>query len=664
MSDFKFFATKVFNKFTEMSKGELFTVDIDGDNMYSHYISSFPEGTNPIFKTRTEHECSTCKNFIRNLGLVVSISGGKLDSVWNVKGLQSPYKEVAAALHQYVISANVKTIFRSTERSYGVAESKQLIDTGVHRWNHLHGVVAAKHYAKANAATQIGEFNAHIQVFSRGLEEFTKESIDSVLDLITSKSIYRGEEHKPAVDGFKKLFDAYHKLKTAKEKNIFIMENANTFGARIRNTVIGTLIQDLSAGEDLEKAVRSFETKVAPTNYKRTTALITPRMIQDAMKTIGELGLESALERRLANISDVSVNNVLWVDNAVKPMMKGGIEGLLMEATSSKDAAISFKNPVNIGIEEFMTDILPSASEINMYVKNEHLANFATLTAPVHADSQKLFKWNNAFGWSYDGNITDTIRERVKAAGGNVDAKLRFSLSWFNYDDLDIYVTEPNGREIYFCNKDGKLDVDMNAGSGRSRTPVENVSFKNPQDGVYVVKVNQYSRRETTNVGFVIEAASGSGTNQYSYNKAVSGKINVGSFTVKNGVIVDVKMGAGISGTGISETKWGVKTESPVKVKTVMFSPNYWDDNKVGNKHWFFILEGCKTDQAARGIYNEFLDARLEKHRKVFEVLGDKIKCPAIDNQLSGLGFSSTRKDQVLVSVKLGKSTKVYNINF
>lgn len=176
--------------------------------------------------------------------------------------------------------------------------------------------------------------------------------------------------------------------------------------------------------------------------------------------------------------------------------------------------------------------------------------------------------------------------------------------------------------------------------------------------------MSQYSRRETTNVGFVIEAASGSGTNQYSYNKAVSGKINVGSFTVKNGVIVDVKMGAGISGTGISETKWGVKTESPVKVKTVMFSPNYWDDNKVGNKHWFFILEGCKTDQAARGIYNEFLDARLEKHRKVFEVLGDKTKCPAIDDQLSGLGFSSTRKDQVLVSVKLGKSTKVYNINF
>ena len=665
MSDFKVFAAKIFDKFTAMSKDELYTVQMQDDELYTKYIASFPEGSNPIYKTRTEHECSTCRNFIKNLGHVVSLKNGSLDSVWNVKGLQAPYKQVAEALHEFVVSQNVKTIFRSTERAYGVAETKQLTeDHSVLRWNHLHGVVAARHYSKDRAATQIGEFNANLQVFSRGLEEFTKDAIASVLDLISSKSIYRGEEHLSVVKAFKDLFDAYHELKSAKAKSIFVIENAEKFGARIRNTAIGTLLQDLSAGEDLEKSVRSFETKVAPTNYKRTTALITPRMIQDAMKTVSELGLESSLERRLANIKDISVNNVLWVDNSVKPMMKDGVEALLMQAVATAPKDISKEKAIQISIDEFMEKVLPKAQQIDLHVKNIHMGNFATLTAPVHPDSKNLFKWNNPFGWSYDGNITDTIRERVKAAGGNVNAKFRISLSWFNYDDLDIYVTEPNGNTIYFANKLGKLDVDMNAGGSRSRTPVENVSFTNPSDGVYTVQVNQYNRRETTDVGFVIEVASESGTNQYSYNKAVSGKVSVGKFTVKGGQVVKAEVANGIAGTGISETKWGIKTETSVKVKTVLFSPNHWDGNKVGNKHWFFVLDGCKTEEPARGIYNEFLTSDLEKHRKVFEVLGDKTKCPAVKDQLSGLGFSSTRKDTVLVSVKDNKATRVYNINF
>jgi hypothetical protein len=118
--------------------------------------------------------------------------------------------------------------------------------------------------------------------------------------------------------------------------------------------------------------------------------------------------------------------------------------------------------------------------------------------------------------------------------------------------------------------------------------------------------------------------------------------------------------------TASSQDKWGVKTETFAKVQTVMFSPNYWDENAVGNKHWFFILEGCKNPEPTRGVYNEFLAGRLglDKHRKVFEILGDKTKCPVTDNQLSGLGFSSTRGDVVMVCVKTGRAQKYYNINF
>lgn len=665
MYDFHEFAKAVHARFVDMSKDELFVTANGGDKLFQVYLDAFPEGTNPIYKTRTEHDCSCCKNFIRNLGSVVTVKDGKVSTIWDYKKLKYPFKEVAKALHDYVMSQPVETIFRAGERSYGAESSKQLLDDGtVHRWSHFYGSVATRHYGGKDADAQRGTFNTAAHVFKRGLEELSSSALVTVFDLIDSKSLYRGEEHLPALRAFKMKHDDYAKLDSVIDKQMFVFQHAFSEASRFRNTVIGTLVQDLSAGVDIEGAVRSFEQKVAPTNYKRTTALITPAMVKTAMKTISDLGLESALNRRLARLSDVSVNNVLWVDNAVKSSMKDGVESILMSAAKT-EKKVDPKSATDISIDDFMKDVLPKAVDISMKVQNTLTSNFMTLTAPVEDDVAKLFKWDNNFGWSYDGNITDTIRERVKAAGGNVNAKFRISLSWYNHDDLDIHVTEPNGNTVYFANRDGKLDVDMNAGRGTSRTPVENVSFTSPLNGHYEVYVNQYNRRDTTDGGFTIEIADDNGLMHYSHKAPLtSGKKHVGTFTYKNGVVVEAKLGRNIDGVGISQNKWGVKTEDFVKVKTVMFSPNYWDDNKSGNKHWFFILEGCKCDLPTRGIYNEFLSPELEKHRKVFEVLGDKTKCPVTDDQLSGLGFSSTRNDTVLVSVKTANSSRVYNIKF
>ena len=83
----------------------------------------------------------------------------------------------------------------------------------------------------------------------------------------------------------------------------------------------------------------------------------------------------------------------------------------------------------------------------------------------------------------------------------------------------------------------------------------------------------------------------------------------------------------------------------------------------MGNKHTFFILHGAKNDEPTRGIYNEFLHPRLEPHRKVFEVIGDKTKCQPTDGQLSGLGFSSTKRTNILIRVQQGKKQHLFNVH-
>ena len=77
-----------------------------------------------------------------------------------------------------------------------------------------------------------------------------------------------------------------------------------------------------------------------------------------------------------------------------------------------------------------------------------------------------------------------------------------------------------------------------------------------------------------------------------------------------------------------------------------------------------FLVEGCKNEDTIRGLYNEFLSEDLMKHRKVFDTLGSKLLCQSVESQLSGFGFSSTLRNELLTRVVSGNITKLYNIKF
>lgn len=684
--NFSTFADLVADSFQKIAEGgTVFVTRIDGDDLYATYLGAFPEGTNPLFKKRTEHDCSCCKGFIRRVGNVVAVdSDGRIRTIWDkaAKEAAHPYATVAATMRTAVLSCPISGLFRvsTKERSFGAEQTRSLDpDTKkVLTWEHFYTGTIPAALRVASPGQVCGDFGTTVSVFQRGLIELSAEAVETVLSLIDGNNLYRGAEHKPAILAFQKSQRAFLSLGEG-ERHTFAWAHAGDPAARFRNTVIGTLVTDLSSGVELEAAVRSFESKVAPQNYKRTTALVTPAMVKKAMETIQSLDLESALERRLAVNSDVSVNDVLWVSSATKPLMKGGIGDVLMaHAKKSVEEVFDEKSCTDISLAQFMSDVLPGATEIEAFVKNEHLGNLMVLTAPVHAEPKQLFRWNNDFAWSYGGNVADSIKERVKKAGGKVEgAVLRVSLSWSNYDDLDIHIHEPAGRGvrgmydlIYYANKRGAsggvLDVDMNAGHGKTREPVENVVWANSMpNGAYKVVVHQFTQRETSDVGFTIEVENSNRLTYYTYNKALRPKqeVHVCTLHMKGGAIERVEAGdPGISSAAIKQTKWGLTTEQFVKVTMVTNSPNYWGSNAVGNKHTFFVLDGCACDEEMRGIYNEFLHSRLEPHRKVFELIGDKTKCAVTANHLAGLGFSSTKKDSLVVRVRSGKTRRTYTI--
>lgn len=644
-------------QFTKMSKGILLTTEVNKYDLWDLYLASFPEGTNPVFRERTEHDCNCCKQFIRAAGNVVSYVDGELVSIWDVE-VGGYYQVVADALSAYVKSKVVNGIFLYDQDNIGTDQSLEINDEGQTIWNHFHMVTPASvKKPKADIATLKGKAMNNYNVLKRSLTEITSDAISTVQELIDTKALYRGAEHKSRVQQLKDLRD---RMASAGNTNEFLWTQSLKLGesSSFRNSVIGTLLVDLSEGKDLEQAVKSFETKVAPANYKRSSALITQSMIDRASATVQELGMEDSLARRHAELSDLTINNVLYADRSAKKAM-GALDLL------SPNAPVESRGkPQDISIEDFITNVVPSTSSMELLLENSFQQNFMTLVAPVNPEAKGMLKWDNNFSWAYDGDVTDSgMKENVKAAGGNVEGVLRFSLQWNTPDrphltDLDAHCREPNNH-IYFGDRrscsSGTLDVDIQHPRGIA---VENIIYTNLSrmpDGDYMFYVNNYNGRRGND--FTAEIEFGGQIFEFHHVGPVARDVAVGTIRKRGN---QLELVDSMPHTKSSVNKWSLESQQYHKVSAMMHSPNHWDSNTSGNKHTFFILENCVNPDPVRGFYNEFLSPELHDHRKVFEHLGSRMKAEVSNTQMSGVGFSETIRNQVTIKA----DGRVYKVNF
>lgn len=662
------FVLAIQKQLTKMAKTGLFEVAADKDVVWNHYLDSFPAGTNLMFRERREYDCNCCKQFIRDVGRVVTFVDGKRVSIWDIK-VEGYYQTVVDALSKLIHSAPIADEFLHFTTKVGTAQSNVLENDQVVTYNHFHAVLP-QNFVKPNAdiASALSRSRSNVQVLERSLIELTTDAAETIIELNAQGSLYRGNEQIASVNLFLDLKNKYDALDDA-GKEAFVWTNGLKLGERgkFRNSAIGTLLEDLSGGMDIEQAVKRWEVVMAPANYKRPTALVTEAMIKKAQEKVQELGLMDSLPRRYAVLEDLTINNVLFADRNTQKATD--VFGDLL-----KGAKKPVKGPANveeISIEKFIRDVLPTATSIEALVENRHTGNFVSLIAPVYPDAPNMLKWDNNFSWSYNGEVADSIKERVKAAGGAVEGALRVSLAWNNADDLDLHMRTPGGEHIYFARSSrraagGELDLDMNGMDKQDHlNPVENIIFKNErniEEGIYKVWVDQFSHRSGERVGFTVQLDHKG--DQYDFNhprELRDGTVDVVTFryTHKNGIEIIESM----PHTKQSKEVWGVATEQFQKVSVVMNSPNHWDGQATGNKHYFFMLEGAKQPGSTRGFYNEYLRGELHDHRKVFEHLGSKMKVPASNDQLSGLGFSDTQRNELTVKVT-GAFTRTLKVIF
>lgn len=673
--------------FAEMTKDatDLFEVDVDKDEMWSTYLNSFPAGTNNLYRERTWHDCSCCRHFIKNIGNAVIIKDNRVHTIWDLTLNDTTYQPVCDALATFVKAHSVADIWISKEKKIGTDFNYENMNGKMHKWDHFFLELPSKFVDRSSRSIGDikGGFRDTCNVFKRSLDEITMDALDTILELINSNTLYKGEEWKAVLSEFRRYKKEYDKLSADTEKRLYAWENSVKAGiaiGRIRNHSIGTLLVNVSGDMDLDLAVKKYEQIVAPSNYKRPKAIFTKKMLEDAKKTISELGYMEALQRRFANLDDITVGNILFSNKDAAKRINGVND---IFGKMERDVVVNpkkFSKIEEISAHDFIEKVLPTAKEVEVFVENKHDKNFVSMIAPCDSDAKTMFKWNNGLSWAYTGNITDSdMKQNVKAAGGNVDGVLRFSIQWNDSgkdnSDLDAHCKEPDGNEIYFgnCRKPGmsklggQLDVDITQPNSQmhGKASVENITWLNKSQmkpGVYKFFVNQYASRGSK--GFKAEVEFEGEIYSFEYNCPVSGDVQVAEVTMDNNGNFSVKEKLSGSSTISSRNIWGVNTNQFVPVSEISYSPNYFDEQDgIGHRHLFFMLNGCVNTEEPSGFYNEFLKNELVEHKRVFEALGARCHVEDTEDQLSGIGFSMTKRAELIVKVK-GAIERVMKIKF
>lgn len=686
MANFKEFRTLLQKHFDEMVKdgAPLFITNADEDKLYNLYLDSFLAGTNPTFRKRREYDCSCCRRFVKNIGKLVSFMDGQMVTVWDFDTKSDVYQPVVDALAAYVktcavvnpyyVSRNMISDGKfGTEMNYEYDADHK----AVRAWDHFAVEIPQRFIVNSyDVSTKMAEWRDSANVFKRSLEELTMDAVDTVLELIAQNSLYRGKEFEGLVRGFKSDKQVYDRLPDEKKSAYVWMApgGASMNRLRIRNTAIGTLLVNLSEGMDVDAAVTAFEKVVAPANYKRPKAIFTKKMLEDAQKTVTELGYMNSLARRFATLDDITANNILFCNRDAAPRVMGAANPFEAMAKSLGTDPKKFGRAEEIGIEKFVKEVLPTAAGLELFMENRFSKNMVSLIAPQDKSAPSMFKWSNGFSWAYTGNMADSdIRENVKAAGGKVDGVLRFSIQWndvpgeWDENDEDAHCIEPDKNHIYFGNKwhprtDGCLDVDITHPS-RDKAAVENIiwpDIKKMKEGEYSFYVNCFASRGGK-TGFRAEIEFDGNIYSFNYDKPLHGGQNVAvaKVTLKDGKFSIKEL---LTSSTSTREIWGVNSNQFVPVSVAMYSPNYWDEQTGnGNRHYFFMLKDCVNPEKPNGFYNEFLKADLLQHKRVFEALGSQMAVQSVDDQLSGVGFSETQHNSFIVKVQ-GATERVLKV--
>lgn len=221
---------------------------------------------------------------------------------------------------------------------------------------------------------------------------------------------------------------------------------------------------------------------------------------------------------------------------------------------------------------EFSTVSAPGVDIYNAYGRGFRSLDGTSMASPIVAGTVALMKSLNknitaeqvicvlqSTGKAVEGDIGPMIqldKALLKVKNNQLDdcvqeenpvpshGDVEITLSWNNINDLDLWCEDPSGEVIFYRNKHarsgGELEIDMNAGSSTSETPIEHIYWPTggAPAGTYKVVVKYFKRRDQNKNETPYTVTMKYGNNRENYTDTVSTVNSMGeihTFTLGNG---------------------------------------------------------------------------------------------------------------------------------
>ena len=650
----------------------------DAADLHTAFLDNLPP------ELRRHYTCNCCRHFLNRFGgiAVVQEDGQLASPMWPAPQLVPvAFSKVMEVLRQRVQNATITGVFLTADSTLGTAMTGE--------WPHLALAIpeSRRHRGLVQTAGQLAaEKKQDLQTLKRGLDEFPAATTMTALEYLTTGGLYRSEKAEAVVHWLLGLHELRKNTPNARACDNLLWVAAAQAPAgfcHVRSSMVGTLLEDITAKLPFAALKTRWADKMAPSQYMRAQAAPAAGNIAQAEKIITTLKAAGALERRYAKLDEIP--HFTWRPTAKKNQAAPGVFGHLTPKVKAPASGGKPTLPVQtMTWDKFQRTVLPDAVSIEVQVPASQ-DRFMALVTAAQPDAPAILQWDggearNPFSWYYAAGIDAEIRRRVLQAGGTHEGcDIRVSLLWNNRNDLDLHVITPKNEHVYFGAKrascGGWLDVDMNV-SGNTDTPVENIRWTRTMApaGRYQVYVQNYRFHERVQspTPFRIELeVSGE---VYHCDSVISPRLQTG--TASNVEVTEFQYQPGQKLTAVPRGlrsaqptgTWNLSPGQWVQVTGVVPSPNLWGERPLQQhgQHIFFLLDGCRdtTQGVARGFFTETLRSEFHPIRATLEAYSAAATVAGAEEaNACGIGMSNGTPWNLTVRVTTAQSVATYLID-
>jgi hypothetical protein len=638
------------SQFAAIAGGErpLFTTDLT--EIFASFLASLPPALH------RHYTCNCCRRFLDRFGglVVVGEDGQLASALWPDAAVPAAFAPFVAAMRAQANKATITGVFLTSDGMLGTPLTGE--------WPHLAVPIPAdrRHQGLVSNANQVAAGKKQdLGVLKRGLDEFDVPTVRKALDLLTTGGLYRSDKAEGVVHWVLGLHEMRSFVRDDRLRENLLWVAAATAPpgfCQIRSSMIGTLLEDITADLPFDTIKERWATKMAPSQYMRAQAAPSAGNIAQAEKIIATLKAAGALGRRYAHLAELP--QILWRAPAAPAAPAGVFSHLTPKARPAREPAAP---PVTMSWETFAHTVLPEARLIEAQVPTSP-DRFVALVTAAEPGAPPILQWDseqarNPFSWYYAAGIDAEIRRRVLGAGGtHENCDIRASLLWNNRNDLDLHVIAPSGEHIYFSSKKGKcggwLDVDMNV-SGNTDTPVENIRWTRgvAPDGRYRFYVQNYRFHEPSRSPTPFRVELEVNGEVFHHDSVISPSQQTGAASDLDVAVFDhvagQKLGTPPRGMRSAQDKstWNLVPGQWTRVSSIVPSPNLWGDRPLTQhgQHLFFLLDGCRDTVrgTGRGFFVETLRSEFHPIRSTLEAYAASADIAGAEEaDACGLGMS------------------------